>query len=143
MNSCDISHGPSFGCRMFRRFAVLIFVLAIVGQASAGVCNCLGFGEPKIHSCCKRERSETPFASSKGCCETDCTAITLARTDRSRIDTPVRIETKSDGRLGVLRPPFLDRFAVAPRTAQVPFVDQRIKYARPPDLFLLHGSFLI
>jgi hypothetical protein len=127
---------------MLKRLSAFIFILAIAGQVSAGVCNCLGSTTKKAHACCKPIDSKVPLVTSKGCCDEDCPAFASRPGERTRLNTSLKLSPGTDVDLNHTS------FAVlgpsATRSAPVHIaVDQRIKYARPPDLFILHRSIRI
>lgn len=63
---------PIFGAVM-KRIAIILFLFALVAQASAAVCSCLS--EVDEHSCCKRKVSSERSISAPPCCDSDCTSF--------------------------------------------------------------------
>jgi hypothetical protein len=54
--------------------AVLIFILAVAGQALAGVCTCLrSVGDP---TCCEKQGLGATAFSTSGCCGQNCLKFT-------------------------------------------------------------------
>jgi hypothetical protein len=126
-----------------KRLVALLFIFAIAGQVSAGVCGCLGGETKSKHSCCIRKKTVRDTISAKGCCETNCLArqaenIVQDRTEPSaKIKFHVAVERVS--MQYALFPPVSARAGVSIK----PFAGDRLKYARPPDLYLRHHAFLI
>jgi len=132
--------GHNLGIQMLKRLLVLLFILTVAGQASAGICNCVAETK-KVHSCCKRARPDRPVFNAKGCCEQDCAVYNGARTDRTRVESSV--DVRSD--VAAAHRPFTwERpLLMVGKSSIIIFVDQRIKYPRPPNLYLFHQAFLI
>src|SRR4051812_50161700 len=78
---------------MLKRVACLIFVLAIAGQAFAGVCGCFAI-EGKHHSCCKPAKVTADAIRPHGCCDTECLKRASERTSQTR--TAAAAETTLD-----------------------------------------------
>lgn len=127
---------------MLKRLSALVFVLAVAGQASAGVCNCPGFSTKKTHSCCKPVDSKVPVISTKGCCDPDCNVFGTQTADRSRIQASLKLTPIATG--VVIEIPRMLSSAYVGLWQPVVFpIDQRFELARPPNLFILHHSFRI
>jgi hypothetical protein len=130
---------------MLKRFAALLFILAIVGQASAAVCVCIGTqAKSDKHSCCKKKKQGVSAMSRKSCCETDCDKITQQNGPRNISESSVlkvSLKASSDAAHGMTWQ--LQRRVVDSPVLASPFINHRLKYSRPPDLFLRHKSFLI
>jgi hypothetical protein len=131
---------------MLKRFSALFFILAVAGQAFAGVCVCLDpqAAAPK-HSCCKRPKKASASVASKGCCETECGQISNQNATRNASENySVRFAPRTGGE--VLSPTFwppLKEATFRPQALASPFLNDRHKFARPPDLYRRHHSFLI
>jgi len=130
---------------MLKRLAILFFVLTVSAQAWAGVCGCFNLEKVSAHSCCKKGKSSVTSVSRKSCCETECGNLINQRVPRKQADTaalawidakPVDLSPER-----VVWPSQL-RVVEAPALATA-FVSHRLKYSRPPDLYLRHHSFLI
>lgn len=127
---------------MLKRFATLIFVLAVTGQAFAGVCGCYAV-EAKMHSCCKPHDASYNSLYPKGCCDTECMARATERTSQGRaevlakfVGTPVAKPAASFA--WSFEPVSVEGHA---KTSQLG--NHRLKYSRPPELYLLTHAFLI
>ena len=128
---------------MLKRLAAIFFVFVIAGQVSAGVCGCVGGESESKHSCCKRDKLAGDSIRSKGCCDTDCMVRQSDRPIQDRTTHQANLEFQSaDEPLKVLKLTF-ERIQV-PRTVTVMhFFNHRLKFARPPALYLRHHAFLI
>jgi len=126
-----------------KRLAALLFIFAIVGQVSAGVCGCLGGETKPKHSCCVRKKAVRDVISAKGCCETNCLAGKAENVVRDRTEPAAKIKFHDAVERGPMQyalfPPVPARAGVSIK----PFAGNRLKYARPPDLYLRHHAFLI
>ena len=125
----------------------LVILLALTGSVWAGVCGCFS-EQQKSHSCCKKDTSGGDYISAKSCCSADCeTVISTAvktpqkqNSDSSHLKAPAEaVEVPDSFRVEwlshVLR-------AESPRPRQRTG-DNRLRFARGPDLYLRHNSFLI
>ena len=56
-----------------KRFAVVLFLFALVAQVSGRICSCVT--ESDEHSCCKRTVSTRSSISPPPCCDSDCAFI--------------------------------------------------------------------
>ena len=129
---------------MLRRLAALLFVFALAGQVMASVCVCFESVNAAKHKCCIKTGSQATSVTPKGCCDEENCQISgqsvLGRATGNRLVNFVpTAEPAGEGKL--LRPFAI--FSVPKDLVPAPFVDQRIKFARPPDLYLRHHSFLI
>ena len=95
---------------MLKQLAVLIFILAVAGQASAFVCDCIK--NSAAHVCCeKRTPSSTSF-STRGCCSKNCLTVSDNTLLQNRMENPtgiyptVGLEPASAQRGFGLWPPF-------------------------------------
>jgi hypothetical protein len=132
--------------RMLKRLSALLFILAIAGQAFGGVCECLNrrAAAPK-HSCCKKSKVPAASFSAKGCCETDCGPIANTGVVRSSSEnSTLNVAPKHTSEVAA-QIVWLPRSvaAASPTRPASPSIDKRHRFARPPDLFRLHHSFLI
>ena len=129
---------------MVKRLIALLFIFVIAGQVSAGVCGCIGGGDKPKHSCCKRKKAVSADAmSAKGCCGTNCMVRQSERAvqDRTASSPEIKFQTVI-GTTQVSAASFKPIISHRPFVF-APFANNRIKYPRPPDLFLLHQAFLI
>lgn len=127
---------------MFRRMAALIFVIAIAGQAWAGICTCDPASQD-VHSCCKRKSGAVNYLSGKGCCESSkCISTSESPSFTSGVTVPTITSVE-------VSPSFVIPYVktVDPdihRTVVTKSYDgYHHRYARPPDLYVRHNSFLI
>ena len=128
---------------MLKRLTAIFFVFVIAGQVSAGVCGCVGGENKARHSCCKRDKTAGDSIRSKGCCDADCMVRQSDRPvqDRTAPQAQLQFQT-ADEPLEVLK--FTFERAPVYRTVSVnDFTNHRLKYARPPELYLRHHAFLI
>jgi hypothetical protein len=128
---------------MVKRFAALLFILAMAGHAAAGVCRCLGGADDPGHSCCKRQKGGTDSMRRASCCDTDCAMQSGGTSQPARVESAAKItftiEVLAARKNTLARPvpAFTERTAIA-------FIDHhRLKHSRPPDLYLRHHAFLI
>ena len=128
---------------MVKRLAAFLFIFVIAGQVSAGVCGCVGGESESKHSCCKREKGAGDSIRAKGCCDADCLIRQSDRPvqDRRAPQTVLQFQT-ADEPVEVLRFTF-ERAAVHVTVSVNHFTNHRLKYARPPELYLRHHAFLI
>jgi hypothetical protein len=124
----------------------LVILLALTGSVWAGVCGCLS-EQKKGHSCCKKDKSSGDYMSAKTCCSADCETIIAAagktpqkKSDVSHFESPAPAAEAPE----TFKIEWLDRVfrgetpRPKPRTG-----DNRLRFARGPDLYLRHNSFLI
>lgn len=130
---------------MFRSITTLFFILAIAAQAMAGVCNCLETNPAPRHSCCKKSKNAAASVAPKGCCDAEACRFASESFSQNRSESTTGnlllkqlVLTNSAVAWPVFAPPVID-----PDAAEVVFEKPPNLYARPPDLFLLHNSFLI
>ena len=127
---------------MSKRIAVLLLLLVLVGQASAGVCQCLVM-ETDQHSCCKREIGKENVLSTPPCCDTGCVQSN-SKAPQWNSDTQLRkITIKAEAAY-----PHVANYLIIPATYEQPsaspsYFNNRLTLARPPRLYLRHHSFLI
>jgi hypothetical protein len=128
---------------MLKRLVAIIFVFVVAGQVSAGVCGCVGGGNKSIHSCCKRDKIAGDSIRNKGCCDAECMVRQSDRPvqDRRAPQAELQFQT-ADEPLDVLKFTF-ERVAVRRAVSSNHFTNHRLKYARPPELYLRHHAFLI
>jgi hypothetical protein len=129
---------------MLRRLAAFVFLLSITGQVYAGVCGCLGGESQDQHSCCKREKVDRNVMSRKGCCETDCMVQQSSKLAQDRTASILRIELPTADEPVSTTPRMRFRpVAIVALRPTASITDQRLKFPRPPDLYLYHRAFLI
>jgi hypothetical protein len=128
---------------MQKRLAVLVFLLAIVGNVWAGVCHCLTDDDHGRASCCKREKVEEPSFSAQPCCGDECGPPLSTGIRAVQADQLTKISF-------TLQP--VEDFYFQPKvestgiSAYVPgdlAAPGRLYLPRPPELYLVHQSFLI
>jgi len=127
---------------MLKRVATLIFVLAVTGQAFAGVCGCFAI-EAKMHSCCKPHNAKRDSLYPKGCCDDECLTRASERTSQGRAEVLTKITVAA--KAGSAPAQAFSFLPIATRTEPTisPFSDHRLKYSRPPELYLRNHAFLI
>ena len=125
----------------------LVILLALTGSVWAGVCGCFS-EQQKSHSCCKKDKSGGDYVSAKSCCSADCETIISAATktpqkqnsDNSHIKAPADATVAPE----TFRPEWLPRvFHIEAPRPGARTSDNRLRFARGPDLYLRHNSFLI
>lgn len=130
---------------MLRKLAALLFVLAIAGQVSAGICVCAGSQSSKAgHSCCKRKKASGNSISKKPCCDMNCMSQRSGAVAQDRVDASAKVKFHELlAAVTLPRPAF--PHTRSRKIIAVPdvFGTSRLKYARPPDLYLRHHAFLI
>ncbi|HSI89279.1 MAG TPA: hypothetical protein VK918_09495 [Pyrinomonadaceae bacterium] len=128
---------------MQKRLAVLVFLLAIVGNVWAGVCHCLADDDHGRASCCKREKIDDPAFSAQPCCGEECGPPLSSAIRAVQADQLAKISF-------TLQP--AEQFHFQPKVeskgtnAYVPgdrAAARRLYLPRPPELYLVHQSFLI
>ena len=128
---------------MLKRLVAFLFIFTVAGQVYAGVCNCFDGNRQPQHSCCKRQKGERDSISTKGCCDTNCAT--------QQYDTVVQVRTEPTAKIKFEPIIFSDHrpahvFVTVIRDGFVPkppFADHRLKYSRPPELYLRHHALLI
>ena len=128
---------------MLKRLAAVLFIFVIAGQVSAGVCGCLGAENTDQHSCCKRNKLGVDEMRAPACCDKNCIATVSERLSQDRTELSVKLKFKV-----AIEPAAMQRVLFQPLPIVRPvtvsaFADHRLKYSRPPNLFLLHRAFLI
>jgi hypothetical protein len=129
--------------RMLKRLAAIFFVFVIAGQASAGVCGCFtGENEPR-HSCCKPKRVDGDAMRPTNCCDTECFLHASENAPQARIEGLAKIAFKAKP-----TPLIVQSWSFEPvadvRTVKISlFLNHRLQYSRPPNLYLHHHAFLI
>jgi len=131
----------SIQLRMRKSCAVIVLLLAIVGQAWASVCNCSELRP--VHSCCKRKVEKNSYASSKGCCDSENCSVQRS----SPSATTLTLSTGVVGHIDAATSPSV------PFSASKLFVKEPVRvhiatgrykpHARPPDLYVRHHAFRI
>jgi hypothetical protein len=125
----------------------LVILLALTGSVWAGVCGCFS-EQQKSHSCCKKDKSVGDYMSAKTCCSADCETVISAasktpqkqNSDNSHLKAPFEAAEGAEA----FKVEWLSRVfrAEAPRP-KARTGDNRLRFARGPDLYLRHNSFLI
>lgn len=128
---------------MLKRLAAFLFIFAIAGQVYAGVCVCLGGDKEAAHSCCKREKEARDSISGKAGCETDCAASPAGKPVIDRIEPAAKIKFQAVQFSPAVPRISFENIRTGSSVPIRPFADHRLKYARPPDLYLRHHAFLI
>ena len=130
---------------MLRRIAAFIFVLTVAGNVWAGLCECIDMGDDHaVSSCCEREHSEQAYMAAKPCCETDCNELTAVSVHRQQSESGIKIPLPAHVLASSPPVPAL-RMALSAGSMGIDasFVDLRLGFPRPPNLYLKHHSFLI
>lgn len=130
---------------MFRSITTLFLILAIAAQAMAGVCNCLESSPAPRHSCCKKSKNAAASIAAKSCCDAEaCKFANESFPQNKSESTTGNLLLKQQVLINtavvwpVFAPPAIESDAI-----EVVFERPPNLYARPPDLYLLHSSFLI
>jgi hypothetical protein len=127
---------------MWKRFIAFLFLLALVGQAWASVCDCFASGSMRMKCCDKKRESSESRITKPSCCNSVCGIPLNDGSPRSSADAGVRIQLSDD--LAQIRfdhdPVRSSVYRVAPRLSRVVRASQ---YARPPNLYIQFHSFLI
>ena len=95
---------------MLKQLAVLIFILAVAGQASALVCDCIKNSDALV--CCEKGTPSSTSISTRGCCTQNCLTIRDDTLLQNRIENTagiyptVGLGHASSQRGFGLRPPF-------------------------------------
>ena len=125
----------------------LVILLTLTGSVWAGVCGCFS-DQHKTHSCCKKDTSGGDYMSAKSCCSADCETVISAasktpqkqNSDNSHLKGPA----ETTEALGTFKIEWLARvFHAGTPRSQARTGDNRLRFARGPDLYLRHNSFLI
>ena len=125
----------------------LVILLALTGSVWAGVCGCFS-DQHKTHSCCKKDTSGGDYMSAKSCCSADCETVISAasktpqkqNSDNSHLKAPA----ETTEALGTFKIEWLARvFSSETPRPRARNGDNRLRFARGPDLYLRHNSFLI
>jgi hypothetical protein len=103
----------------------------------------MGANNRPRHSCCKREKGERNAVRTKGCCDTNCST--------QQSDTVVQVRTEPTAKIKfepITVTAAIPRLAFEPDihfgfVPKPPFANHRLKYSRPPELYLRHHAFLI
>jgi hypothetical protein len=127
---------------MLKQLAVLIFILAVAGQALAGVCTCLrSVGDP---ACCEKQGPGATAFSTSGCCGQNCLKITNDTTIQNRAENTSVVYSIAD--------PDSDhsgrRFGPPPSTftfayTSTPLSFSQLAYKPPRELYLRNHTFRI
>lgn len=126
---------------MLRRFAALIFVIGIVGQAWAAACVC--DDNRPIHSCCKRKIEKNDYFVPKGCCDGENCVSQRSTTAAASLTQPTTVSAET-----AVAAPDNTLFTTPRLFTNEPVRETaaagRYRYrARPPDLYVRHRAFLI
>lgn len=128
---------------MPRRIAALLFIIAIVGQFYAGVCGCVGGGAQPRHSCCKRQKTVGDVISRKNCCPSECLLQPSEKPLQDRVQATAKIKFETVKAAVETPRSSFERIVVVDVVRLPPFSNHRLKYPRPPELYLRHRAFLI
>lgn len=128
---------------MLKRLAAFLFIFVIAGQVSAGVCGCVGSDNKLQHSCCKRQKTAGDSISKKGCCDTDCMVRQSERQVQVRAEPGAHLQFQAVDEPSEIPKLSLERVSIRSTVTIKPFANHRLKYARPPELYLRHRAFLI
>jgi hypothetical protein len=127
---------------MLKHFVTLIFIFAVAGQASAGVCGCFSTNNTERHTCCPRDDSYTPSISQKGCCEYNCVQSSSDFLARHRSEQANRLSFKEATEPAAVVIPVWQTEASDFRN-DVTSIKYSRQYPRPPNLYLRFQSLLI
>lgn len=130
---------------MLRRFAALIFILTVAANVWAGVCECIEMDDSHaVSSCCKRDHANGDSFSTKPCCESACAETSFVPVHRTQTESTIKIPLPSDVIGSASFIPILPHLKVSfVGGVDRSFVDLRLGFPRPPNLYLRHHSFLI
>ncbi|MEO8574867.1 MAG: hypothetical protein ABI481_12950 [Pyrinomonadaceae bacterium] len=128
---------------MLKRLAAVLFIFVIAGQVSAGVCGCLGDESNTQHSCCKRNKLGVDEMRAPRCCDTNCAASASEKVAQDRGERAAKTQFKQTLEPAAVQRVSFQTFPVVRPVTVSAFSDHRLKYSRPPDLFLLNRAFLI
>jgi hypothetical protein len=115
----------------------------MAGHAAAGVCRCLSGESQPSHSCCKRQKSGGESIKGASCCETDCSVSGSESFPQTRADAAIKLTLKAVPPRTRQRSWFARPFVMARPSLISSKSSHRLKFARPPDLFLNSHAFLI
>jgi len=128
---------------MLKKLTAIFFIFLIAGQVSAGICGCVVDNSQPQHSCCKAQKASADALRRKGCCDNDCAMSRSERLTQDRAGVAFKFSSKA------IAQPATPKFeSFAPVAAQTiasasTAIDHRLKYSRPPELYLRHHAFLI
>ncbi|HQZ81830.1 MAG TPA: hypothetical protein PLR83_01300 [Pyrinomonadaceae bacterium] len=127
---------------MLRRFAAVIFILALAGQIYAGVCGCIGGKSEAAHACCKPKTAIENSMQGTTCCETACAM------SHSENIVPDRLETLAKITIQAVEPSRAVAFTFGERSVLYKYnaptrVIRGAASVRPPELYLRHRAFRI
>ncbi len=129
---------------MLKRFAAILFVLALAGNVWAGLCDCFEGANHSESDCCKRDRSGNTSISKKPCCGSECGESAFVTVNSTLTDTAVKIPHQA-GLLSI-NPFFFESLGIShpdgSRSAG-PHIEYHPQFPRPPNLYIKHNSFLI
>ena len=95
------------------------------------------------HSCCRREKSDRDALQRKGCCDNDCVIRQSENLPQDRTNSGTEITLRAVAEPSAVTLDCFAPFVVQDTRAAVDPVDYRLKYSRPPELYLRHHAFLI
>ena len=138
-------HGQfhSSSWRMLKRLVALSFIFFIVGQVSAGVCGCLDDASQPQHSCCKRQKATVEAIRQKGCCDNDCAMQRSEKLPQDRTSASFKITSTAIAQPAAIKLENFTPIATIDIAPVIAVVDHRLRYLRPPELYLRHHAFLI
>jgi hypothetical protein len=128
---------------MLRRLAAILFVFVIAGQVSAGVCGCLGGANKPRHSCCEPKQTGPDAMRPPNCCDEDCMVRQAEKLPQDRTQPAAKIKFQVIAKEAPVLRSTLQRIEARTSLGDSPYSDQRLKYSRPPNLYLRHHAFLI
>jgi len=128
---------------MLRRFAAIIFVLALAGQIYAGVCGCMGGESETAHACCKPKTAVENSMQGSMCCETACAMSHSENIVPDRLETLAKITFQADEPAAATTPFSFGTRSVAHNINAPPRVVRDAASLRPPELYLRHRAFRI
>ncbi len=126
---------------LLKRLTALLFILFLVGQVWAGVCNCMQSGMRGM-ACCKHKKVKGDSMRRTDCCDGPCGIRTSDRQPRMSADVTVRVDHGAE----IPQPKFDFRpRAAAPFTNSFVYAPVRVpsQLSRPPNLYLQYRSLLI
>lgn len=128
---------------MFRRAATILFLFAITSSVWAETCVCFPSFKTE-DNCCRRKTSERPALEGKGCCGENTCGVANQADPASVSDSSASKGYSSVQPLPNHQPtPYRVEIRALPIFVRSAFVDHRLRYARPPNLYVRYSSFLI
>jgi hypothetical protein len=128
---------------MLKRIAAILFIFVVAGQVSAGVCGCFGEGSNLRHSCCKREKAGIDSMRPTTCCDSECAMQPSERVLQDRTEPAAKVTFETVTSSSAIQHLSFRPIAALKPFDFAPFANHRLKYSRPPELYLRHHAFLI